>query len=506
MKMTTGANLGKAISTIAELAGKLDGYARSAAATGIRQYDAEREILSQALEIGRHAMDLFLVLQGDGDLGPSVVTDDGKELQRSAEPAERALRTVFGEHVFAGYVYAAGAKQKVELRPIDARIELPKGKFSYLYEEFSQYFCVEQPFAAAADRLGAMLGKAPSVDSLERIGVRLGEQAAEFLESAPKPDPQEEGELLVVTADGKGVPLVKRDAERLPVFERRERPGNRRMATLGGVYTVDRYPRTAEQVLAALFREEAETPPADRPQPRFKHLRGCFSQPAEEGEEEISGTFEAFRWLRERVEERRCDGQPIVRLMDGQPSLWDAADACLDGLPDAEFVDILDIVHVAGYVWSAAKVFASSKERREAFAWTRLERILSGEAKGVIRGMRRMASQHGLRGTALKEVRRVCGYLENNLERMRYDEYLSKGYPIATGVIEGACRHLVKDRMERSGMRWSLAGAQAMLNVRAVLASSLWDDFKERRMAAEQRRLHPHANLAREHHLPVPRC
>ena len=96
-----------------------------------------------------------------------------------------------------------------------------------------------------------------------------------------------------------------------------------------------------------------------------------------------------------------------------------------------------------------------------------------------------------------KEVDRVCGYFENNLHRMRYDVYLREGYPIATGVIEGACRHLVKDRMERSGMRWTLDGAGAMLNVRAVFASSCWNDFNQRRMADEQQRLHSHAQLAR---------
>ena len=89
----------------------------------------------------------------------------------------------------------------------------------------------------------------------------------------------------------------------------------------------------------------------------------------------------------------------------------------------------------------------------------------------------------------------VCGYFEKNAARMRYDEYLREGYPIASGVIEGACRHFVKDRMERSGMRWCLAGAQAMLNVRAIYLSSYWDDFQTWRIAQEQKHMHPHRNL-----------
>jgi hypothetical protein len=176
------------------------------------------------------------------------------------------------------------------------------------------------------------------------------------------------------------------------------------------------------------------------------------------------------------VEQRRRKGQPLLRLMDGQPSLWDTAEACSD-VPEGEVVDVLDIVHVAGYVWRAAKVFHTTREHQEAFAHDRLLRILQGDVRGVVTGLRRMATQRGLSGAARKEIAAVCGYFETHAERMRYDEYLAAGDPIATGVIAGACRHLAKDRLERSGMRWTLAGAQAMLHLRALRQSSYWDEF-----------------------------
>ena len=191
-------------------------------------------------------------------------------------------------------------------------------------------------------------------------------------------------------------------------------------------------------------------------------------------------------------------GQPVVRLMDGQPSLWEASDACLEDFlgqretaGESPVVDILDIIHVAGYVWKAAKAFYGHKEHQEAFAQDRLLRILRGEVAGVVKGLRRMASERGLRGPALKDVRTACNYFANNARRMRYDEYLRAGYPIASGVIEGACRHLIKDRMEHGGMRWTLAGAQAMLNVRCVCASSAWENFNRWRQAEQAKRVHP---------------
>jgi hypothetical protein len=141
----------------------------------------------------------------------------------------------------------------------------------------------------------------------------------------------------------------------------------------------------------------------------------------------------------------------------------------------------------------------SHREHQEAFAQERMLRILQGDVAGVITGMRRMASQRNLTGQKRKDVQKVCNYFENNLQRMRYDEYLQAGYPIASGVIEGACRHIIKDRMEQGGMRWTLAGAQAMLNVRSVCASNAWEGFATWRQAEQSLRVHPHRALVKNY-------
>ncbi len=103
--------------------------------------------------------------------------------------------------------------------------------------------------------------------------------------------------------------------------------------------------------------------------------------------------------------------------------------------------------------------------------------------------------RNALKGAKKKALARVCNYLENNRERMRYDEYLVKGYPIASGVIEGACRHLVKDRMERAGMHWTRRGAQAMLEVRSVQVNGDWEAYQSYRIERETARLYPHRDL-----------
>ena len=495
------------IEKLVEMAVELEHFVDQSAADGESLYETEREILAKVLKMGHLAIDRFLQHQGDGDLGPTVQTADGVELQRSESPVERPLRTVFGEHAFDAYVYTPGPKQKIALRPIDARLNLAAGKYSYLLEEYSQYFCVEQAFGQAADSFHTVLGQKLSVDTLERTNQRVGEQAHDYLDELPTPPVEEEGELLVATADGKGVPLIRDNVETPPVHgPKPSRPGNRRMATLACVYSVDAYVRTAEGVLAALFRDDRARDDTARPRPCHKRITACFPTVEEAGSEDelsIRGDIRAWTWAAEQVRQRRQDGQVLVRLCDGQESLWKVADICL-GLEEKDdsqrrlenVVDILDVIHVSGYVWSAGRaLYGKSESSVESFVRDRLLRILQGEAQGVIRGIRRMATERGLCGQKLKDVTTACNYLDNNLERMRYDEYLAAGYPIASGVIEGACRHLVKDRMERTGMRWREPSAGSMLFVRALEVTDLWESFQTHRQAVERTRLHPHQKL-----------
>jgi hypothetical protein len=506
MIVASSLEAGKADSLV-KLAEDLAGFVRQAVQEGASLDHLERGALQRVLDIGHAAVDMFLEAQGNGDLGDTVVTAEDTLLYRSPTILTRPLRTIFGAHSFAAYVYAQGSKRKIELRPIDARLNLPEGKASYLLQEFSQLFCVEKAFGVGARQFETVFGQKLSVDVLEDINRDMGQQAEPFLDVLPKPPAQAEGGLLVTTADGKGVPLVKEDAQQVPAFDEKERPGNRRMATLGCVYTVDRHVRTPEQIVAALFRDRTVSQPENRPVPQGKHYRGYFAEPAEPGEEAVPSAYRTWSWLAQEVTTRWQSGQPIIRLMDGQPVLWEAADACLmDFIEDRRRagpplvpVDILDIMHVATYVWKAAKAFHSHKEHQEAFAQDRLLRILRGEVAGVVTGLRRMASQRNLTGQARKDVTTACNYFEKNAQRMRYNEYLKAGYPIASGVIEGACRHVIKDRMEQGGMRWTLAGAEAMLNVRSVCASSEWEEFGTWRQVEQASRVHPHREMVRHY-------
>ena len=500
MMISESLEMGKSESLV-EVAQRLETFVRQAAVAGLTLHEVEQKTLGAVLQMGARCLEQFLAGQGDGDLGATVTTDDGQTLRRSDAPVARPLRTVFGEHSFSQFVYAAGAKEKMALRPLDARLGLSAGKASYLLEEFAQYFCIEQAFAQASRAFAKVFGQTLPVDSLERMNRRIGAQAEEYLNALPTPAPQEEGELLVTTSDGKGVPLIRADAEPLPAFCHRERPGNRRMATLASVYSVDRYVRSAEAIVAALFRDprdeaqDSERPA--RPQPAHKHVVARFAVTEFDGDRavHIPGPYVAWSWAADEVRRRRRTGQPLLRMCDGQESLWEAAAACADP-GDADATEILDVLHVSDYVWLAARaLYPQDEPAARKFTRERLLRILRGEVARVISGLRRMATDRGLRGPPRRDVQTAVRYFEHNAHRMRYDEYLAAGYPIATGVIEGACLHLVKDRMERSGMRWRQAGAAPMLSLRALRLSHVWDEFHRHRQQVDLASLHPHRHL-----------
>lgn len=489
---------------------QLKSCVESAAISGESFDSVERMTLNSVLQIGHKALDLLLALQGDGDLGEEVHTAEDKIAQRSQATSTTKLRSIFGEHTFEQFTYASGKNKPISLRSVSARLSLPRGRWSFLLQEFSQMLGVDQAYEQAMKNLGKIFGTNFSVDTAERVNGNMGRSAGEFLANLPIPETGSEGKLLVATADCKGVPLVKNDSRKVAAFETaKKNPGNRRMATVTSVYSVDQHVRTAEDITAALFRDQPAENAAKRPRPKPQHKNTTahFPELAEEGEGgelAISGIHVGMAWIAEQVLARRRPGQVLVALMDGQESLWKTMQTHFGF--GARTVPILDILHALAYVWEAANLFEKEEASRRAFTRERLLKILRGELAGVIQGLRSLGTRRGLRGEKLKSLVRVCGYLEKNSDRMRYDEYLRRGYPIASGVIEGACRHLVKDRMERSGMRWTLEGARSMLNVRAAFQSDHWRVFVDWHMKNEITQTHSNRSLLDDYTSPTLAC
>ena len=464
-------------------------------------HDVERALFQKVLEMGRQLFGAFLTAVGNGDRGAEVTLSESagsqpRVVKRFAEEHRRRLLTVFGAFTLSRCVYGVDERQAIEFAPTDQRLQLPDSEVSYLLQEWDQLLGIEQAFGVVRDSLNTILRIKQSVDTLERGSRQMAASSSAFREQQPAPDAETEGELLIVTEDNKGIPMV-RPADAPPPgahLTKGQKKNKKKMACVGCVYSVDRHLRTPEELVATLFRD------ADRPKlkpPVAQHKRYWAGLTREitnaTGElEELNGQRDVFEHLRDDIALRRRPQQTLVNLSDGQRSLETDRDEYLPR--DAQTVDILDLLHVLPRLWTAAHLFhKEGTAEATAFVRHRLRRVLQGQAKSVIADLRRQGTTQKFQGTKKQQLRRLTEFLETNLHRLRYDEYLAAGYPIATGVIEGACRHVIKDRMERTGMRWKIPGAQAMLELRTIHTNGDWDSFHEFRITQQTQRLYPYS-------------
>jgi hypothetical protein len=460
---------------------------------GTAIHEVESDLWKALLAIGHALFAKFLALHGSGDRGENVTLPDGREHQRLPELHPRRYVSIFGEFLLQRTVYGTREGQKHEFIPLDNVLQLPESVFSYVLQDWDQALCVEQAFGQVNATISRILQLKQSVGSLEHMNQEMAQTAESYMLTRPLPAAAEEGEIFVGSADGKGI-VMRRDPE-APApkahLTKGDKASQKRMATVGAVYSVDRYVRTPEQVVAALFRDEPKEKRSPRPRPQHKQVWASLPQ----DDDSTSGMEAVFTWLDWELRRRNPGAaKETVYLCDGQETLWQAVQT---KLPGGNAVEILDLLHVTPRLWKAAHVFHGEKSQEaELFVRERLLRVLQGKTKEVIRGLREMGTKRGLTGNKKKTLQESCNYLEKNLERLRYDEYLAAGYPIASGVIEGACRHLVKDRMERAGMHWTAAGAQAMLDVRSVFVSGQWEEYQSYRLMVETERLYPDRKAA----------
>jgi hypothetical protein len=302
--------------------------------------------------------------------------------------------------------------------------------------------------------------------------------------------------LMVITADSKGVVVHKQDLRpatrkaadkkkrsklrtRLSTGEKRCR---KRMATVAAVYAVQPYVRTPEQMYRSLARLEQKEDLPPRPRPQHKRVWASLEK------EPWDVLEEAFH----DALDREIDAANLtwVSVVDGDEQQLDILEALAQRY-GVELTIILDIYHVLSYLWKAGHAFHSEgSEELEHWVLERVRRLLEGDASQVAAGMRRSATKRRLSKNKRKPVDTCANYLLKYKQYLAYDEYLAAGMPIASGVVEGACRHLVKDRMALTGARWRLTGAEAVLRLRALRSSNDFDEYWRFHEAREYQRNH----------------
>jgi len=455
-------------------------------AMGREIHQVEEAIYRMLLRLGRILLELFVLAMGTGKMGQTLVGSDGSTYRYGGTSVRRYL-SIFGEIAILRAHYVRNGRSG--LFPLDARLNLPERKYSYVLQEWMSSEAVETSYEAAAVRLNTRLGLQVAHRPIQRVVRDCADAAAEFMESLPAPPPEEEGSLLVHSVDCKGIPM--RPADRNPDALRTEdKPGEKKMACVARAYSIDPHERSPEVIVESFLKqggvtddEERESP---RPKPRHRRTTASLKRPKSE----------VFNQSDAGIKARVHKGtKEKVVLMDGERALWR-----ISGEHFPDWTEILDFSHVMEKLRFAGHLhFGQSPKDAEEYVRERALLLLEGEVDIVIDDLLwSLVDGSLIKGKADQLKSKVVGYFQNNRHRMAYGDYLAKGLPIATGIVESTCKTLIQKRMEGSGMLWSADGAEAVLKLRGIFLDDLWNRFWAFRLQREKKRLYAAYTRVRE--------
>ena len=452
--------------------GELEEWLSGREATELRHADLEEQLQERGRELLRRLHQDHLDLLAAREQRRSDVTGpDGMARTRAEKGHSRQLATVFGQVTVSRIAYRAPGAGNVH--PLDAALNLPAEKQSHGLRKLAAIESARGSFDDAAAAITRATGVTIGKRQAEELALRAAADVDAFY-AGRRPGPAPDEHVLVLTGDGKGI-VMRPDALRPATAKAAasgrnklatrlspgEKHGRKRMAELACVYDAAPAPRTPDDII---------TPPGQ-----------------EKKKERNRGPQAAGKWLTASVTddipaviaaafdeaERRDPGhrRPWIALADGNRTQIDAitAEATRRGVT---VTVICDFVHVLEYAWKAAwSFFEKGDPDAEAWVAAQAARILQGKAAHVAAGIRRRATTFGYSAAEREGADACAGYLTAKKPYLDYATALAKGWPIATGVIEGACRHLVKDRMDITGARWGLDGAEAILKLRALISN-----------------------------------
>jgi hypothetical protein len=464
---------------------KLLGYVRGEAMSR-ELHEVERGIFVRLLELGLLLLRLFLEAKGTGKLGEGkVATREGVQLRYHSMKLVTYF-SIFGTLAIERAYYWDLGEEGV--CPLDAVLNLPERRYSYLLQEWGDQIGVGRAFEQVTKQIETWLRVKLWSQAVQISMQDAAQDVDSFYEQKPRPEPASEAEFLVSQLDGKGVPIRREEPQgRKLRLGTGEKPNKKKEAIAYAVYSVDPFVRTPEDVVREVRDDATIVEPEDRPErpePQNKHTRAT-----------LAGKDAAFAEVRRLLDSRDPKGTKTrLVLTDGSEALQERALRVLGAL--VAVVLILDIWHVLTYLWEASYAF-HEEGSAEAARWVmhKLRLLCEGKVGYVIGDLRRKLGEGGFKKSRRKALTKAIRYMDRNRRFMRYDEYLARGYPIGSGVAEGACRHVVRDRMELAGMRWSVAGAQAVLDMRSVEINGDWSSFWEYRTRQESERLYAHLDI-----------
>lgn len=462
------------------------GWLGSESAWTLTHGELEDELAVRGRELLRAMFQDQLDRLADGEQRVEVSDTNGVTRPSVEEGHGRQLATIFGAVTVTRFAYRR--RGHANLCPLDAVLNLPVEKHSHGLRRLAAIESTRGSFDGAAEGIeracGTRLGKR-QVEGLA-ASAAVDFEAFYATRAVRRTDPDD---IVVISADGKGVvmrPDALREqtakaagsaklATRLSKGEKRNR---KRMATVGAVYDATPVPRSAADIMGP---PSPDTAPPDGPTATNKWLRASV----------VEDATSAIKAVFDEAERRDPHHQRSwVGLVDGNNHQIDRL-RTEAGERGIDLHIVCDFVHVVEYLWSAAWSFYDEGDpAAEDWVHDNAIKVLEGHASRVAAAIRRKATYHQLAVSQRANADRAANYLTNKAPYLDYPTALAAGWPIATGVIEGACRHLVKDRMDITGARWGLHGAEAILQLRAIHTNGDLDTYWQFHLTQQRQRVH----------------
>ena len=442
-------------------------------ANNLEAHQMEEQLFEQLQKLGVVLMEEYFTTIENNDIGNHLTDENGVELVRHCRKSKNYV-SIFG--LVKPYRAIYWSKGQEVVVPLDKQCNLPKSHYSYLVQDMINSLSVNTPFRESKEYFKKFFNQTIHVRQIEEMSDFANEEYEDFYTNKEVPDTSSEGKFQVLSYDGKGVPLIKKEAAKIiGKLGKGEKRQKKKEALVGVSYTVDENYRSAEEIARNLVYPEDIDKNSSIDKNRAQNIRRMASveQPKIEVIEQI---------LQDSLRRNQTQSRPNIVLIDGMPSLQKQIEKQIDNRID--YCIILDIIHAAEYIWIAGNTLHGEKTKEgKQFVYKQLTKILKGEVGRVIGALKQIITKgeksEKLSKNKLDALKKVVRYLSNHRKIMRYDEYLKKGYPIGTGVVESACKQVVKQRMEGSGMRWSIKGAENMLMLRSIKTSGDWDNFYE---------------------------
>jgi hypothetical protein len=470
-------------------------------------HEIEENLFKKLLSLGKSLLSEVFVRFGTGKV-ETLITNKNSEVLKYHKTALRKYHSVFGVIEISRAIY--WEKGLKSICPLDAHFNLPERSYSHLLIKWAQDGVAESPYDEGILRIYNMFGLKLWKKGQEELSREVTVDVDQFYKELPLIDEKTEGSLIVATTDCKGVVMVpgerseqtqSKAQQQIKARDSRGRKGLKRDAVVTSDYSINPEVRTPEEVLELLMRSQTKEQLQEKRDEEKLRCKKGDPKPREPINKKLmaslKGKASAFEDLADRIAKRDPLGEKKIFLqIDGAKSLEKGLLKEFEkrGWSNRIVGVGLDIIHVMEYVWELSTALHGEKSQ-ERVDWVRKQglKILQGKTGYVIGGLRQILTKNEeLSSSRKKAIKKVITYYDNHKHMMKYDEYLAKGFPIATGVIEGACGSLVKDRMERSGMKWTHKGAQSVLNLRALKRNGDWELYWDFHLKNEHERLYGH--------------